>query len=224
MILVCLSQKGGCGKTTSAVSVASRLAMNGHRTLLIDLDQQSHCAMSLGMDVEPGVFNYLVAEQAFQNCCRTTRIDHLNLLPGDSKTKIVDLVYRSESNPHERVSARLRALGDLYERIVIDTPAAGLVQEAAIMAADALIAVCRLEHLGLDGLHATLALREKLNPGARVIVLPTQFDARLSEHKYNLGALREAVGERLRADRRVKSFRPGGIGEGGTGVTVAELR
>jgi chromosome partitioning protein len=195
MIIVVANQKGGVSKTTTAVSVASRLASDGDEVLLLDFDQQGHCAVALGKDPEPGVFGWLVADQGFYNARRFTGRNSLELLPGDSKTKIVELVYRGESDPHQRIQQHIRAYLSDYHHMVIDTAAAGLLQESAIGLADVLLVPVRLEHLGVDGLHATLALRDRLNPGCRVIVVPTQFDARLGEHKYNLGVLQDAVGE-----------------------------
>lgn len=227
MILTIASSKGGVSKTTTAVSVASRLAMDGKQTQLVDLDGQGHAAIALGLDPEPGVFNWLVGGWELRNCRRVTGVRGLEILPGDSKSKVVDLVYRAEPNPHNRLSAQLGELhADWGEYLVIDTPAAGLLQEAAIAAADVLLIPVRLEHLGVDGLNATLALRDTLNPHARTIVLPTQYDGRLSEHRYNLGVLedggytvaraipsRVAVAEAVAAGQTIWAYKARGINE-----------
>lgn len=194
MIIAVVSAKGGVSKTTTAVSVAARLASREQNTLLLDFDPQGHCAITLGMDPASGVFDWLVGEQPVFNCVRMTRILHLDLLPGDSRTKTVDLVYRAEPEPHARIVQAIGAVALDHDRhIVIDTAAAGLLQEAAIAAADVLVCPVRLEHLGMDGLSATIALQGRLNSKARMIVLPTQFDARLNEHKYNLGVLHDNI-------------------------------
>lgn len=199
MIITVSSQKGGVGKTTTAISLAAKLALNGYPTLLVDLDQQGHAAIGLGLDPAPGVFNWLVAQHEFENCRRVTHIGHLDILPGDSHTKTVDLVYRANLGGHEKLVSQLNELDgeqhspSLYRYVVIDTPAAGLLQEVAIAVADRLVIPVRCEHLGLDGVNATLGLAENLNPDVTRLIVPTQFDARLNEHKYSLGLLHDNV-------------------------------
>lgn len=237
MIITIAASKGGTGKTTTAVSVAAKLAMDGgpaRYVMLIDYDPQGHCSIALGMDPTPGVFDFMVGNQELVNCRRFTRVDRLALLPGDSRTKTVDLVFRAETEPHRRVVENIQAVArDYVEHVVIDTPAAGLLQEAAIAAADVIIVPVRLEYLGVDGLNATLSLSGKLNPGVRTIVLPTQYDARLSEHKYNLGVLwalegaeiaapipaRVAVAEAVASGETIWTYKGRGIDDVRTGYT-----
>ena len=194
MIITVANQKGGVAKTTTAVSVAHGLAIRtGQPTLLLDLDQQGHDATALGMMAESCLFDFLVADAPLANCVRQTGRENLLLLPGNARTKHVDLIYRNEIDGFAKLCQRLRSLP--YAFVVIDTPAEGLLQEAAIHVADWIDIPARCEALSIAGVHDTLALTQRLNPALRILVPPTMYDKRLNEHGYNLGILRQLDGD-----------------------------
>ena len=98
MIITVANQKGGVAKTTTAVSVAHGLAIRtGQPTLLLDLDQQGHDATALGMMAESCLFDFLVADAPLANCVRQTGRENLLLLPGNARTKHVDLTIATKS-------------------------------------------------------------------------------------------------------------------------------
>lgn len=195
MIVTVTNQKGGVAKTTTAVSLAHGLAIRTRLpVLLIDLDQQGHAATALGMRAESCVFDYLVAESPFHNCWRFTERTDLYIMPGNARTKHVDVIYRNEAGGFDKLCERLRCIISHFEHIVIDTPAEGLLQEAAIHVADWVVISARCESLSVAGVRDTLALCQRLAPAASAIVLPTMYDSRLNEHKYNLGVLSELGG------------------------------
>lgn len=190
-IVTVANQKGGVAKTTTAISIAHGLtrARVGVVTL-VDLDQQGQCSIGLGLSPRSAVFDFLVGDAALANCLiDTTRAD-LDLLPGNARTKHVDFVYRNEIDGFDILADRLRSIA-FRGAVVIDTPTAGLLQEAAIRIADVVVIPARCEALSVDSVHVTLSLAAKLNPEARLIILPTMYDKRLNEHEYNLGLLRE---------------------------------
>ena len=197
LIVAVANQKGGVAKTTTAISIAAGLAEPSidhdialQTINLIDLDQQGQCAIGLGMSPRSFVFDYLVGDSPIANCLVDTGRGRLALMPGNARTKHVDLIYRTETNGFDLLCARLRAI-TAAGVLVIDTPTAGLLQEAAIRIADVVVIPARCETLSVDSVHATISLAARLNPAARVVVLPTMFDKRLNEHAYNLGVLNE---------------------------------
>lgn len=190
------SQKGGVGKTTNSLSIAHGLALLGHEVLLVDLDPQGQDAIGLGMDPEPGIFSHFVAGQPFENVVRVTGRDGLELLPGDSRTKTVTTVIGSEGIDAAPI---LALLGSGYDYVIFDTPASGVLQEAAIKISNILIIPGRLEAFGLDGIAATLAATEKLGQPGQVVIVPTALDKRVKEHEANLAQLKEAYGDMVTA-------------------------
>lgn len=207
MIVTITNQKGGVAKTTTAVSVAHGLAQRIQQdVLLVDLDQQGHDATTLGMMAESCLFDFLVADAPLANCVRQTGRPNLNLLPGNARTKHVDIIYRNETNGFAKLCEMLRFNGDPGTSVVIfDTPAEGLLQEAAIAVADLVIIPSRCEALSIAGVHDTLSLCRRVNPAVQIVILPAMFDNRVNEHRYNIGLLGEIAGA---ADSRVIASAP----------------
>lgn len=191
-IITIATQKGGTGKTTSACAIAHGLAMRSSRvtgsTLLIDFDAQAHAAISLGMDQEPCIFDWLVNDAPLANVVRQTTRPGLSLLPGNSRTRTAETVLRMETTLDILIS-RVYKMAGAWEYIVIDTPPGGLLQELAVRLADMLVIPTVPETLGLDGLAATMQLAQRAGNDPRVIILPTMFDGRLNEHKTNCDLL-----------------------------------
>jgi chromosome partitioning protein len=197
MTLVAIaSSKGGVGKTTSAVSLASGLAQL-YPVLLVDGDAQGHVALSYGLPVRSGLYDWLVTGLPLDDCTLSGRPAQLTILPGDSLTKTVERLYGTEQRFGELVKRLQSLTGDLApvppERsvgfVVVDTAAGGLFQEAALAAADQVVIPFEAETLSLDGVYATLELVRQLGPDADLWLLPVAFDRRLKEHRECLGSL-----------------------------------
>ena len=168
--VICVtSQKGGVAKTTTAVTVAVGLARAGHAVLLADFDPQGHASIAMGLDPAPGVFNYLV-NGAHEVTANTEH--NVSLLPGNSRTRSAETLLRAESTTTE-IAERLDQLFGMFDYVVIDTPASGLLQEVAIRMAKVLVVPVRCEMLGLDGVAATMQMATAIAPSARVLILPT---------------------------------------------------
>lgn len=201
-------QKGGIGKTTTAITIAHGLAHQGKRVLLVDLDSQAHSSVALGRDPEPGIFNLIVGEQPLGNCVRSLSGKDgegrpgLYLLPGDSRTKTVEAVMRAEpdsiyklttalSHLHVLGGRELAQFGGWFDVVVFDTAASGILQEVAMRVADQVVMPTRTEALAVDGMEKNLMALSKLRPDfSNYLILPTAFDERLREHNYQLGQLR----------------------------------
>lgn len=189
-IAVC-NQKGGVGKSTTAVNVGSYLAISGRRTIIIDLDPQANASTACGVritDSSKGSYGVLVNNVAVEEAIRRTAVDNLDLIPSH-----VDLAA-AEGNlagveGREQVLRRICGpLRERYEVLIFDCPPSlGLLTVNALVAADSTIIPVQCEYLALEGLNALLRsvalIREKLNGGLKVggiVLTMTDFRATLA--------------------------------------------
>lgn len=190
-IITVTSQKGGVGKTTTATTIAHGLARRDANVLLIDFDPQGHSAIALGLDPEPGVFDWLVGQRNPLQCVWDTGRHGLKLLPSNSRTRTVQTVLHAEMRGLSEVTGAIKTLAQRYDFVVIDTPPSGILQEAAIACADAVLIPVHCEALALDGVAATMNVIKQIGNPDQIAIIPTSYDTRLNEHGYNLGLLRK---------------------------------
>lgn len=192
-VIVIASTKGGVGKTTTAVTASSGLA-NFEETVLVDLDVNGQCVIDFGLDMKPGVFNWINGSWPLHECFRTGRPESLKIIPGDSMTKQLYRMYSADALTM-LVMERIRSLTAPF--VVVDTAAGGLLQEAALMAADQVIVTFTPDGRDIDGLISTLELIKSLNIEPQVLALVTDYEARLSDHRKNLMELFMTMPEEL---------------------------
>ena len=186
-ILTLANQKGGVGKTTTAVNLGAALAAMGKRVLLIDLDPQANATSHLGYrrdELDRSIYNVLVDKMpVVEATLHTTRL-HLDVLPAvtalaGAEVEMVGMLAR------ERLLEKaLAKIVDRYDFILLDPPPSlGLLTVNALTAADGVIVPVQAEYLALEGLSQlinTLTLvQEQLNPDLEIMgLLLTMYDAR----------------------------------------------
>ena len=188
--IVCIAnQKGGVGKTTTAINVAASLALDGRTTLLVDLDPQGNATSGLGArDIGrvTTVYDLVMGEAAFDAAVLALTPPELHLLPAHRDLVGAELELVSVIGREFRLAGVLRPIRDRYDTILIDCPPSlGLLTINGLAAADAVMIPLQCEYYALEGLSAlmeTVALiRERLNPSLEVAgVLLTMFDTRNS--------------------------------------------
>lgn len=193
------NQKGGVGKTTTAVNLAHGLVRAGKRVLLVDLDPQGQCATILGLKPEPGAFNLLVADLPPDQVIRATDRSNLFIILGDRKTAVAQTVLNVQRSPISMARSRLvpPAEADQIDYVIIDTsPSVGDLQEQALWAADGVLIPCATDYLASDGVFNIVSTLEKLRTeqqwkGNMLGVLPTFYDDVTRESKATLADLQD---------------------------------
>ena len=196
------NQKGGVGKTTTAVTLAHGLALKNYNVLIVDLDPQGQCASHLGLDQDDGVFRLLVNNPSLKDVVKTTNRPNLWLLPGSKRTKTAETLMAIESRGVGTLSMILgaRVNGSQLHYLVLDTaPSAGGLQENALFAADLLIIPSAVDHLSLEGVAQILQTLKTLGRSSPPLVriLPTFYDEITRESKTNLARLKDTFGEAI---------------------------
>lgn len=186
-VLALANQKGGVGKTTTAVNVAGELALRGRRVLLIDCDPQGNATTSLGIgkrQLRASTYDLLMEAASVADCLVATGRDRLDLVPADQDLAGAAVELTGAERRERRLQVALEGAVGRYEYILIDCPPSlGLLTLNALCAADSVLIPLQCEYLALEGLaqlKTTLdRVRESLNPRLRILgVVMTMYDGR----------------------------------------------
>jgi chromosome partitioning protein len=186
-VLAISNQKGGVGKTTTAVNVAAALAKAGDRVLLVDLDPQGNATSGLGYHrgtVTAGVYDVLLGQRTIDETIRTTALPTLSLLPTTRDLVGADVELVDADDRERRLKKVFAGVRDRFEWILIDCPPSlSLLTLNALVAADAVLIPLQAEYYAMEGLGELLrtvaAVKKGLNPDLeRAGIAITMFDAR----------------------------------------------
>ena len=186
-ILTIANQKGGVGKTTTAVNLAASLAAAEHRTLLIDLDPQGNAGSALGVrrdESERSIYEVLLDGIPLRDAVRKTELKYLDLVPASQHLVGAEIELAALEGRESRLRAAVEPLAAEYEFIVIDCPPSlGLLTLNALVAADAVLIPLHCEYFALEGLADLVTtmrrVRASFNPSLDIEgVLLTMFDER----------------------------------------------
>jgi chromosome partitioning protein len=188
--VICIAnQKGGVGKTTTAVNLSASLALQGHSVLLIDVDPQGSASSGLGVrvsDNSPTSYELLMGECSVNDAVRHLSPERLHLIPAHRDLVGAELELVSALAREHRLAEAIKPARDRYDVILIDCPPSlGLLTLNALSAADAVMIPLQCEYYALEGLTALMQtielVRQRLNPSLAVAgIVLTMFDTRNS--------------------------------------------
>ena len=207
-IVAIANQKGGVGKTTTAVNLGAALAELGHRILLVDLDPQANATSSFGLeDVEQiSLYEPLLGEASITEKIFPTRRDHLFIVPADLDLAGAEVEIARMPNHLTRLAETLRPLhaDETFDFVLLDCPPSlGILMSNALAAADELLTPIQCEYFALEGLVKIVRLIEQvLDSGANQRlqlggIVMTMFDARTNLSQQVVEDVRKHFGERV---------------------------
>ena len=186
--VICVAnQKGGVGKTTTAINLAASLAAAERRTLLIDMDPQGNAGSGLGITRQPlqgNVYDALLGRRPLEELIHSTELRFLDLVPSTADLVGAELELVSQERREYRLQEALRSIVDTYGYVIIDCPPSlGLLTLNALTAAHSVLIPIQCEYYALEGLSQMLRtvdlVKRALNPPLRTEgILLTMFDGR----------------------------------------------
>ena len=185
--IACTNQKGGVGKTTTVVNLATYLALLGDRVLVIDLDPQGNATSGFGVDrasLDGSVYDALVDGRPLAGLHVATPVERLRIVPSSISLAGIEIELASEAGRERRLGRAITSEREAWDWVLVDCPPSlGLLTVNALTGTDAVLIPIQCEYYALEGLTQLIAtinlVRDHLNPDLAISgVLLTMFDAR----------------------------------------------
>lgn len=202
-IIAIANQKGGVGKTTTAVNLGASLAASEQKTLVIDCDPQGNTTSALGFPKDPArrtLYQTLILDEPIERVTLDAQVDGLDLIPSDKNLVGAAVELVSMENREYRLKSAIAGIKEKYDYVLIDCPPAlDLLTLNALAASDSVLVPIQCEYLALEGvselLDTLMRLRRTINPSLAIEgILLTMYDDRTTLSKQVAADLRSFFG------------------------------
>ena len=205
-IIACANQKGGVGKTTTAVNLAACLAASEQPTLLVDCDSQGNATAAIGFTKDPArktLYHSLIVGEPLEKIVQKSQVDGLDVIPGDKNLAGAAVELVTAENREYKLQAALKSFQDRYRFVILDCPPAlDLLTLNALVCANSVLVPIQCEYLALEGvselLDTLMRIRRTLNSSLEIEgILLTMFDERTTLSRQVATDLRSFFGTQV---------------------------